>query len=372
MRILVLSKRRYTGKDLIDDRFGRLFELPAWLSRFGHEVTGLALSYRPAPNGEHCWDDLPGLTWYSESIGVVPFVSYVRTLHRVIRKTQPELIWACSDAFHAILGGQLQRFLHIPVVIDLYDNFESFTATQLPGVSPLFRRACRDVSGLTVVGAALQGYVQKEYGVGSPTLVLHNGTNPALFRPRDRAISRIALGLPERARLIGTAGAISTGRGIQAMFEAFFKLEGEMPDLHLVFAGPRDATPLRYAHPRIIDLGILPLERVPLMLSALDLGIISNLDSSFGRYCFPQKLHEFAGCGIPFVAANVGETAVMLQQQPHLLFSPGDAGALADRVRDLLTRNDLQEQAIQARTWEGLAHDLEGFFLDLFRSYRHL
>lgn len=40
MRILVLSKRRYTGKDLLDDRYGRLYEIPAGLVARGHAVVG--------------------------------------------------------------------------------------------------------------------------------------------------------------------------------------------------------------------------------------------------------------------------------------------------------------------------------------------
>lgn len=370
MRILVLSKRFYTGKDLIDDRFGRIFELPAWLARSGHEVTGLALSYRPASVGEHRWDDLPGLVWHSANIGRMPFRSYFGFLHRLIRETQPELIWVCSDAFHAILGDRLQRHFRIPTVIDLYDNFESFPATRLPGVLSLFRRACRNASGLTLVGMALQAYVQREYGSGSPMLVLQNGTNPTLFQPHDRAASRRALGLQEHGRFIGTAGSISAGRGIVAMFEAFLELAKEMPDLHLVFAGPRDGTASRYRHSRIIDLGILPQERVPLLLSALDLGVISNLDSPFGRYCFPQKLYEFAACGIPFVAADVGETAAMLRQQPHLLFSPNNASELADRMRDLLQGKCPPQRAIPVRTWEELGGELEAFFRERILSHQ--
>lgn len=370
MRILVLSKRFYTGKDLIDDRFGRVFELPAWLARAGHEVTGLALSYRPAAVGERRWDDLPGLVWHSANIGRVPFLSYLRTLRRLIRETQPDLIWVCSDAFHAILGEQLQRRCRIPTVIDLYDNFESFPATRLPGVLSLFRNACRHVSGLTLVGTALRDYVQKEYGVGSPMLVLQNGANPDLFKPRDRVASRRALGLPQHGRFIGTAGSISAGRGIGAMFEAFLELVKEMPDLHLVFAGPRDETPSHYRHPRIIDLGILPQERVPLLLSALDLGVISNLDSPFGRYCFPQKLYEFAACSTPFVATDVGETAAILHQQAHLLFSPNNASELADRVRGMLEGKYPPQVVIPVRTWEELGGELEAFFRDRILSHQ--
>lgn len=362
MRILVLGKRSYTGKDLIDDRYGRLFELPAWLSRFGHQVIGVALSYRRASTGEYRWDDLPGLVWHAESLGAIPFLGYTRTLRQIIRETRPDLIWACSDAYHAILGWQLQRRFEIPVVIDLYDNFESFPATRLPGVLSLFRRACHSATGLTLVGDALRGYVREQYGVDSPMLVLHNGTDPTLFHPRDKLASRRALGLPEQGKLIGTAGAITTGRGIATMFDAFLALADEMPDLHLVFAGPRDATPSRYRHPHIIDLGVLPLERVPMLLSALDLGVISNIDSPFGRYCFPQKLHELTACGTPFVAANIGETAAMLHRHPHLLFPPGDAIGLACRIRDRLTLDDSQGIPIHPHTWNELARELDSFF----------
>ena len=53
MRILVLTKRQYMGKDLLDDRFGRFRELPLELARLGHQVHGLCLSYR-ARNEAQC------------------------------------------------------------------------------------------------------------------------------------------------------------------------------------------------------------------------------------------------------------------------------------------------------------------------------
>src|SRR4030095_17117421 len=46
MKILVLTKRQYMGKDLLDDRFGRFRELPLELARLDHQVHGLCLSYR--------------------------------------------------------------------------------------------------------------------------------------------------------------------------------------------------------------------------------------------------------------------------------------------------------------------------------------
>ena len=44
-KILVITKRQYTGKDLLDDRFGRLREIPLALAEKGYKVQGLCLSY---------------------------------------------------------------------------------------------------------------------------------------------------------------------------------------------------------------------------------------------------------------------------------------------------------------------------------------
>jgi teichuronic acid biosynthesis glycosyltransferase TuaC len=100
--------------------------------------------------------------------------------------------------------------------------------------------------------------------------------------------------------------------------------------------------------------------------------VIGNLDSPFGRYCFPQKLYEFAACSTPFVAADVGEVAAMLHKQPHLLFSPNNSSELADRIRSLLQGKCPLQQTILVRTWEELGGELEAFFLDRILSRQRL
>jgi hypothetical protein len=39
MHIVVLCKRQYTNRDVIDDRYGRLWEIPAELAKARHCVT---------------------------------------------------------------------------------------------------------------------------------------------------------------------------------------------------------------------------------------------------------------------------------------------------------------------------------------------
>ena len=360
MRLLVLSKRQYTGKDLLDDRYGRLYEIPLTLAGRGHEVLGVALSYRTRAEGWQQRQDCPRLRWYSINATPQGLLRYPSRLAKIVRSFQPDLIWACSDAPHALIGWALKGRLHRPLVIDLYDNFESFGVTRLPGLKSLLRAACRGADGLTLVSHTLDDYVAANYGVTAPRMVIGNAVPENLFLPLDRYAARERLGLPARARLVGTAGAICADRGIADLFTAFERLARNDHDLWLVHAGPHETTPAQYRHPRIIDLGILPHEAVPHLFSALDVAVVCNLDSPFGRYCFPQKLYEIIACGTPLVAAAVGDVARLLQTNLQCLYPPGDDLALAERIAHQLDRPT--PVAVAAPTWAQQAERLEAFF----------
>ena len=361
MRVLVLSKRQYTGKDLLDDRYGRLYEIPAGLASRGHAVVGVALSYRRRNEGWYRDDtsqypgsvrsadrvadgfaggtellsvDQLGVVWLGLNALPWGIWRYPQQLARTAIGFQPDIVWACSDAFHAIIGALFSRATGVPLVIDLYDDFESFAATRLLGVGPAFRAACRRAACLTVVSQTLRDHVVATYGIRGTVTVIGNGIRRDLFHPRDCQQARANLGLPLDARLVGTAGAISADRDIATLFDAFLALADSDPALYLVFAGPRDGTPARYSHPRIIDLGLLPLERVPELLSALDVAVVCNQDSAFGRHCFPLKFHEIIACGTPVVAACVGDIATILAAEPKRLYRPGDTAGLARRIAE--------------------------------------
>lgn len=351
MRVLVLTKRQYTGKDLLDDRYGRLYEIPAAMARSGHAVVGAALSYRRRTVKRI--DDPSGLTWYSVDALPTGAWRYPGRLRAIIRELRPDVIWAASDAFHAIFAAALSRLTGIPLVIDLYDNFESFSATGLPGLRSLFRAACRTADALTVVSHTLRDYVVGTYGITSPVVVVGNGVDPRLFSPRDRELARSRLGLPVDSLLCGTAGAITADRDIASMFNAFLSLVKSNRRCRLVFAGPRDRTPDHYRHSGIIDLGILPFDRIPDFYAALDVAVVCNRDSDFGRYCFPLKLFEIIACGRPLVAAAVGDLAAVLAAYPESLYRPGDPQDLARRLAEQLV-NPRLISGLTIPTWDQL------------------
>ena len=354
------------GMDLLDDRFGRFRELPLELARLGHQVRGLCLSYRQRDEIRVIDATVSGdghVTWQSVNLmrGMLPALpGYFRQAREWIGEFQPDLIWACSDAYHAIFGHRLAREFHCRLAIDLYDNFEAFTATKLPGVMFMFRRSVRNADGVTVFSQRMAAHVVDSYPMSSPHTVILSGVRKDLFYPRDRNTCRGDLKLPASAKIIGVAGALDSSRDIDTLFSAFATLAQEMPDLHLALAGARSLRQKIPRGPKIHDFQCLPHERVPLFLNALDLAVISYRRSAQGRYSFPQKAYEIIACGVPLVAAAVGSMNELLRDYPDCLYEPEDPMSLARAIRlQLLEKTAAQ---IIAPSWADSAAQLSRFF----------
>lgn len=137
MRILVLTKRQYMARDLLNDRYGRFRELPLALSAIGHEVRGLCLSYRQRDESDVEDRESGGcVRWRSlNAQRLLDFGvnGYWRSINQLGLSSYFDVVWACSDAPHALLGVRAARRLGAKLVIDLYDNFESYGLTRLPG-----------------------------------------------------------------------------------------------------------------------------------------------------------------------------------------------------------------------------------------------
>ena len=375
MRILVLSKRQYTNLDLIDDRFGRLRELPLGLAAIGREVRGICLSYRPRDEGRR--PDIrknARVDWQALNLRrLLPWGSkknYWDALGLTGRGFKPDLIWACSDMFHAVLAVPVARRMKAALVIDLYDNFESFPAARIPGLRLLFRRALRRADGVTCVSRPLAEYVRDTSACRCPVAVIENAVPAGIFRPLDKTDCRRRLGLPAEGLLIGTAGAISNSRGIGVLFEAFEQLARQRADVHLVLAGTRDKDLRIPDSPRIHYLGMLPPATIPAFLSTLDISVICNRASSFGRYCFPQKFYESVACGLPVVAAKTGVLADLLKDYPDLLFEPENDESLLGALNRQIKNPHIPP--IEPPAWSQQAGQLNDFFISVFNRQMSL
>lgn len=151
-------------------------------------------------------------------------------------------------------------------------------------------------------------------------------------------------------KYIGTAGDLNRKKGVDLLINAFMEIAEGNSKLNLVLAGPKEKRLNIPAKENIRYLGQLDHEKVPLLFSALDAGVICVKDDNFGRYCFPQKYYEMVACDLPLVASNVGEMSRLLAETTSLLFKP-------DNLKDMERAIEYQLQhkltlSVEVPTWE--------------------
>lgn len=366
MRIAFLCKRQYTGHDVIADRYGRLYELPLQLARMGHEVHAFCLDYglsKAGPSQDGTWthEAAPGsLQWTSRSLGkskLPALLAYPSRLLRRLREFEPDLIVGASDIPQLALASWVAKQLRVPCALDVYDNFESFGQAKIPGFVPLLRRAAREADLLIAVSAALKRFIAENYRPRAPIAVMGNSLDKSVFHSREKHAARATFGLPQDAKLIGTAGNLHRLKGIAPLYEAWKIIEAQRDDVHLVLAGPVENGFPPPQGERVHYLGNLAYARVPEVFAALDVGIVSVLDSAFGRYCFPQKASEMLACGLPVVAANVGATGELFASAPEALFEAGNAQDMATTI--LRQLDHPQTTAQHVPDWRELVAGIE-------------
>jgi teichuronic acid biosynthesis glycosyltransferase TuaC len=341
MRVLVLAKRFYTGKDMLIDRYGRVYEFSRVLASLGHSVYGVVLDYRMSGDdgGGRCIQD-GKLTWETGKLFPNPFSGILAYLDRItsaVSRFTPDTVLSVSDVFHVVLGDWLAAKYGLRHVVDLYDNYESFSAARIPGLISLFRRALRRADGIVCVSQPLATYVRDQCRLQTTPQIIRNAVDTKRFLPRDRTDCRRTLHLPEGKILVGYGGAIAGSRGINVVFQAHRELKAGNPDIHLVLAGPVDKYTEIPNNKDVHYLGELEYTNMPEFFSALDVGIVSNRDSSFGRYCFPQKFFEMLACDTPVVTASTGEMTDLMEGCAHAVFQPE---VIKDLVRAVLKQLD--------------------------------
>ena len=374
MRVVVLTKRQYTNKDVIDDRYGRLWEIPMELARQGHEVTCVCLSYQPKSEGAEVVTDSSGnsVRWISINLGasrVLGFLKYYLLSKKTIKDVRPDIVWSCSDTIYTVLGYYFSKRFKCRSVADLYDNFEYFGSYRIPILRSRFRKAVRESDGVSCVSESLRRHLAASYGRTKPTAVITNAVDASIFRPMDKAECREKLGLPQDAVLIGSAGDLSNHRGADMMYRAFSESAGELNGAHLAVAGYRTPDTRIPAADNVHDLATLAAEKVPTFLNCLDLAVIYNRSSTFGDFCFPQKFYEMLACRIPVVAADVGELGHMLEHKPHLLYQDGDIDSFISVVQQQLANRELLD--LEVSSWADQAMSLQQLMQSVMSVDQH-
>ena len=327
MKILFLCKRRYMSKDVIIDRYARLFEIAYQLSLQGNNVQAISLSYQNNNQGKLLTlepSSSQTLTWFSFNIGrlIIPgIIKYLYQLKKNITEFKPEIIIGSSDVLHCVITYYLALIFKKKYVLDLYDNYESFGMAKIPGIKALYKKALKNADLITCVSQPLANYIQEKYKPRGIIEVMESTINKEDFFPQDKIECRKKLGLPQDTKIIGLAGALTPERGVESLYNMFIQLTEQYSEpVILALAGPIDKEYPVPEHPNIIYLGELDHKNVLYFFNALDLAVILVMDNEFGRYSFPQKAYEILACQTPVICSDIGAMSYVLKEYPQCLF----------------------------------------------------
>lgn len=365
MRILVITKRQYTNKDLIDEQFGRVRELPLGLAAQGHTVVGYCLSYEKKETGifeDCCSRSGASVTWHSlntpwsKPLGLL---SFAHRIYKDANSFKPDVIYATSDIFYGVIGHRLAQQLGCRFVFDLYDNYEAFASFRIPGMSRAFRYTLSQSDGITFVSSPLRDYILSRYNLNNPEITLVNGVDTSVFTPLDAAQARLQFDLSNATVNVGFCGAISADRNFPVVAQAFEKLKVKYPDLALLVAGTLDDSTLLSSVPGIQYLGNLPYSDMPAFYNSANVVVIGSSDSLQIKYGFPTKFYEILACQRPVVCADIGPAAELLRENLDVVFETASAESLANTIDYQLKAKKVLE--IQVLSWLDLSQQLSDF-----------
>jgi glycosyltransferase involved in cell wall biosynthesis len=173
--------------------------------------------------------------------------------------------------------------------------------------------------------------------------VIPNGLNTHTFAPRDRALARDVLGIPQEARVVLYVAMSTTNprKGFALLTQTLGAMRDEVPNLFLLSLGRGRTPELDVPH---LALGEVKQERLlSLVYSAADLFAIPSLQDNQ-----PNTVLEALACGLPVVGFDAGGIGEMVRPAVTGELVPvGDVAALRGALAALLL-DDERRRALGA------------------------
>ncbi len=215
------------------------------------------------------------------------------------------------------------------------------------------------------VAAYLKPYLISQNSV----YVVPNGVNPARF---PEALTPSCPSDPQTFT-VGFVGSLKPWHGLPVLVEAFAMLHQEIPNTRLLIVG--DGTErsdlvanlsARGLSEASLLTGAVPPDEVPGLIASMDVAVAPYpLQSKF--YFSPLKVYEYMAAGVPVVASEIGQLGELIQDGINgILFPPGDAIALAEKLKHLYWQPQLRSSlgkagrstVLQNYTWDAIVRCL--------------
>ncbi len=352
---------------ILDNRPGgphrRSHALSLWLRRHGIEtlfLTGRKTDDLWKPEGETVFHlrSIQCLQRHRPVLNLIRFFWRlpwnVRTISRIIRANGVEIVHV--DGLTNFLPALAARRVGVPIVWHYNDHPPRLVKRALETLmTRLADRVIVQGEGLMLSRTAGNPQLRNK------TCVLHSAIDlrefvPEAYNATDRARVRVGLGVPTDCVLIGAVGNLNRFKGYTHFLEAAAQILQRRPNARFLVVGRKLDTDDAYWEQlqrvatqsgladHVVFTGFH--SDIPGILSALDVFVLPSILES----C-PVALLEAMAMKIPVVATDVGAVREIVEHdRTGLVVPPGDAGAIAQAVLDLLAGppervRDMVEQA---------------------------
>lgn len=274
-------------------------------------------------------------------------------LARLVREIQPDVLHGWM--YHGLLAASFAAFIvgkNAPLIWNIRHSLanpahESRTTRMLLRLSAAQSKrpdaiVYNSQAALTQHGA---------FGLhGAKAKVIPNGFDCQLYRPDPEARARLnrEFGIAPGALLVGHVARLHPMKDHAMLVEATAMARAKGTDLHLLMIGTGLEDPPTDLRERIARL--LPADRVTLTGARNDISRLMPgfdllaLPSAWGE-AFPNVLGEALACGVPAVATDVGDSALIVGDQGRIVL-PGNAEDFASALVELAELSGEQRREI--------------------------
>lgn len=272
----------------------------------------------------------------------------------------PDFVYERLSLF-STAGVLVARALGRPIVIEMNAPLAQEQATyRAAGLTELASASERwvlaNATHVVVVSEPLRNYAIACGAAPDAVHVSPNGVDPEQFKPAPRdPQARARWGLHD-GPLLGFVGGMRPWHDVGILPRLLRELARTQPNVQLIVVG--DGPVKRALSGDLESLGLrervvftdwVPHNEVPGLIRACDIALAPYAQGGQDFYFSPLKLFEYMGCGVPVVAANIGQIGqTIMHGETGLLYEPGDAAGMAAACDRLLNERGLHSRISQA------------------------
>lgn len=306
--------------------------------------------------------------------GVLRAAEFLMKSLRDARGIKPDVIHFHSLAEGAAAASMFAPRLNAKTILS-FDFFEFRRGKRNP-FFPWYRRALNGFSSLLPVSSYCHRESARYWSIPEQRMqVIYNGVSLQQFHPDPEAaaVRRTALGLT-REFVVLYVGRVCNQKGTDLLIEACGRLRAAGRNIRLVIAGPL----AQFGNAGDNGFASLLAQNHVLYLGPVDEAVLPSVYNLADVFVMPTRAYEMFGmaaieaqaCGKPVICSNQGGLPEVIRESSGMLFEPGNAFDLTEKLRTLMDDRGMRGRFTQAAPGNARRFAWETITNDLYRVYQ--